>query len=108
MVFLPLHNHKTFKFPKIAQLEPISQVEHTHLKTLPSPIYIIKWVEDFLSTERADILTLKGFGEKTVDKITSIILEAEEDKQVNSINEENSELTADENSEDILEEVDSD
>ena len=48
--------------------------------------------EEFLSTERADILTLKGFGEKTVDKITAIIMEAVENQQANSAKEDNGEL----------------
>ena len=46
--------------------------------------------EEFLSTERADILTLKGFGEKTVDKITGMIMDAVECKQANSAKEDNS------------------
>ena len=62
--------------------------------------------EEFLSTERADILTLKGFGEKTVDKITGIIMEAVESKQANSTKDDDGELEADENEEPILEEVD--
>jgi N utilization substance protein A len=32
--------------------------------------------EDFLSTEQADILTLKGFGVKTIEKITSLVIDA--------------------------------
>ena len=62
--------------------------------------------EEFLSTERADILTLKGFGEKTVDKITGIIMEAVESKQANSTKDDDGELEADGNEEPILEEVD--
>ena len=62
--------------------------------------------EEFLSTERADILPLKGFGEKTVDKFTAIIMEAVENKQANSAKEDSSELEAGENEEPILEDVD--
>ena len=62
--------------------------------------------EEFLSTERADILTLKGFGEKTVDKITSIVMGAEENKQANSTKEDNGESETGENEDPILEEVD--
>ena len=32
--------------------------------------------EDFLTTERNDLLLLKGFGEKSIDKLTKIIMEA--------------------------------
>ena len=62
--------------------------------------------EEFLSTERADILTLKGFGEKTVDKITAIIMKAVENQQTNSAKEDSSELESSKDEDPVLEEVD--
>ena len=62
--------------------------------------------EEFLSTDRADILTLKGFGAKTVDKVTAIIMEAVENREPDSTKEDSGELEAGENEEPILEEVD--
>ena len=44
--------------------------------------------------------------QKTVDKITGIVMEAVENKQANSAKEDNGELEAGENEETILEEVD--
>ena len=60
--------------------------------------------EEFLSTDRADILTFKGFGAKTVDKVTAIIMEAVENKEADSIKEDSSELEPGENKEPALEE----
>ena len=52
--------------------------------------------EDFLSVERSDILSLKGFGEKTVDNISKLVMEAiaqveadQKDKESQGDNEKN-------------------
>jgi N utilization substance protein A len=62
--------------------------------------------EDYLSTERADILTLKGFGEKTVDKITAIVLEAVEQYQQKNAEKETEDSEDVDSKDSILEEVD--
>ena len=61
--------------------------------------------EDFLSTTKVDILTLKGFGEKTVDKITAIILEALAIHETKSVKDEEGEAKISDSDESILEEV---
>ena len=53
--------------------------------------------EEFLSTDRSDILTFKGFGEKTVDKVTDIIMGAVENRETNSTKDSSSELEIDGN-----------
>ncbi len=62
--------------------------------------------EDYLSTERADILTLKGFGEKTVDKITAIVMEAVEQHQQKNAEKETENSEDVDSKDSILEEVD--
>ena len=64
--------------------------------------------EDFLSTAKADILTLKGFGEKTVDKITAIILEAVAIHEAKSIEKKEGEAEVSDSGKSILEEVNKD
>ena len=55
-------------------LDEIEGISGRHIETLgKSEIYT---TEDFLNRERADILTLKGFGAKTVDKLTGLIMES--------------------------------
>ena len=55
-------------------LDEIEGISSRHIETLGKSE--IHTSEDFLNSERADILTLKGFGAKTVDKLTGIIMEA--------------------------------
>jgi N utilization substance protein A len=55
-------------------LDEIEGISSRHIETLGKSE--IHTSEDFLNTERADIFTLKGFGAKTVDKLTGIIMEA--------------------------------
>ena len=55
-------------------LDEIDDISRRHIETLgKSAIYTS---EDFLNTTKVDMLTLKGFGEKTVDKISKMILKA--------------------------------
>ena len=56
-----------------ADIDEIS-ISARHVETLAKSE--IHTSEDFLSTNRSDILTLKGLGEKTVDKITTLLLDA--------------------------------
>ena len=59
---------------EILYLDEIEGISNKYIETLgKSEIYTS---EDFLNTERTDILTFKGFGAKTVDKLTGIIMEA--------------------------------
>ena len=60
----------------IIYLDEIDGISKTYIETLgKSEIYTS---EDFLDTSKADILTLKGFGVKTVDKVSAIIEKAVE------------------------------
>ena len=63
----------------IIYLDEIDGITRKHIETLGKSA--IHTSEDFLNTTRADMLTFKGFGEKTVDKISTIILEAVEGKR---------------------------
>ena len=60
-------------------LDEINGISSKYIETLSKSE--IHTSEDFLNTTRADILTLKGFGEKTVDKLSAIIVEAVANKQ---------------------------
>ena len=55
-------------------LDEIEGISSRHIETLGKSE--IHTSEDFLNTEREDILNLKGFGAKTVDKLTGLIMEA--------------------------------
>ena len=68
-------------------LDEIKGISKKYIEVLAkSEIYTS---EDFLDTDQADILTLKGFGEKTVEKITNLILETiKENESEGSINDE--------------------
>ena len=63
----------------IIYIDEIDSISRKHIETLGKSE--IHTSEDFLKTPRADILTLKGFGEKTVDKVNGIILEAVANKK---------------------------
>ena len=87
-------------------LDEIEGIAKNHIEVLAkSEIYTS---EDFLSTTKADILTLKGFGEKTVDKITAIILGAVVIHDAKSVEKENDKIEAPDSKKSILEEVDND
>ena len=87
-------------------LDEIEGIAKNHIEVLAkSEIYTS---EDFLSTTKADILTLKGFGEKTVDKITAIILEAVAIHEAKSVDKEDGETEGSGSEESILEEVNND
>jgi len=87
-------------------LDEIEGIAKKHIEVLAkSEIYTS---EDFLSTTKADILTLKGFGEKTVDKITVIILEAVAIHEAKSVEKEKEKTEVSVSEESILEEVDHD
>ena len=58
----------------ILYLDEITGITRKYIETLGKSE--IHTSEDFQNTPREDILTLKGFGEKTVDKISAIILKA--------------------------------
>ena len=64
--------------------------------------------EDFLSTAKVDILTLKGFGEKTVDKIAAIILETVATHEAKSVEKEEGKTEVSDSEESILEKVNND
>ena len=73
-------------------LDEIEGISKKYIEVLAkSEIYTS---EEFLDTDQADILTLKGFGEKTVEKITTLILDTiSKNEANNSINgEKNKEL----------------
>ena len=73
-------------------LDEIEGISKKYIEVLAkSEIYTS---EEFLDTDQADILTLKGFGEKTVEKITTLILDTiSKNEASNSINgEKNKEL----------------
>jgi len=73
-------------------LDEIKGISKKYIEVLAkSEIYTS---EDFLDTDQADILTLKGFGEKTVEKITNLILETINEKESNGLinDEKNQEL----------------
>ena len=61
--------------------------------------------EDFLSTERVDILSFKGFGEKTIDKISAIIIEEISKKEAETKNKELEEAVESNEADSVLEEV---
>ena len=87
-------------------LDEIKGIAKNHIEVLAkSEIYTS---EDFLSTTKADILTLKGFGEKTVDKITAIILEAVAIHEAKSAEKEEGEVQVPDLEGSILEEVNKD
>ena len=87
-------------------LDEIKRIAKNHIEVLgKSEIYTS---EDFLSTTKADILTLKGFGEKTVDKITAIILEAVGNHEAKSVEKEEGNTEVSDSVESILEEVNND
>ena len=71
-------------------LDEIKGISKKYIEVLAkSEIYTS---EEFLDTDQADILTLKGFGEKTVEKITTLILEAIKENESKDIeNDDNSE-----------------
>ena len=65
--------------------------------------------EDFQNTPREDILTLKGFGEKTVDKVSAIIIEAVADRQAElKKKKEEEDVETDSTIEPVLDEVEND
>ena len=85
-------------------LDEIDGIAQKYIEVLAkSEIYTS---EDFLGNERADILTLKGFGEKTVDKITAIIMEAVEKHQAIIVEKGAGKTEGINSRESILEEVD--
>ena len=88
----------------IVYLDEINGITRKHIETLSkSEIYTS---EDFLNTTRADILTLKGFGEKTVDKISEIIVDAVASKEAELKNKQEEEnLETDSTDESVLDEV---
>ena len=66
-------------------LDEIDGISSAQIETLSkSEIYT---AEDFLSIDKNDILLLKGFGSKTVDKITILVQNAVADKEVLKNNE---------------------
>ena len=84
----------------------LRELQKKHIEVLAkSEIYTS---EDFLSTTKADILTLKGFGEKTVDKITAIILEAVANHEAKIVEKEEGKTEVSDSEESILEEVNND
>ena len=64
--------------------------------------------EDFLTTERTDILTLKGFGEKTIDKISAIIVEAVSKKEAETKSKEIEETEESNDADSVLEKMEQD
>jgi len=68
----------------ILYIDEINGISKKYIETLSKSE--IHTSEDFLGTERADILTLRGIGEKTVDKITAIIQEALSSKEAEDKN----------------------
>jgi N utilization substance protein A len=87
-------------------LDEIEGIAKNHIEVLAkSEIYTS---EDFLSTTKSDILTLKGFGEKTVDKITAIILKAVANHEANIVKKEEGKTEVSDSEESILEEVNND
>ena len=71
-------------------LDEIKGISKKYIEVLAkSEIYTS---EEFLDTDQADILTLKGFGEKTIEKITTLILESiNENESKDIVNDNNSE-----------------
>ncbi|MDP6570098.1 MAG: helix-hairpin-helix domain-containing protein, partial [Candidatus Marinimicrobia bacterium] len=64
-------------------LDEIPGISVKYIETLgKSEIYT---ATDFLNTDRADLLTLKGFGEKTVDKLITIVTNAVENQETESV-----------------------
>ena len=88
----------------IVYLDEIDAITRRHIETLSKSE--IHTSEDFLNTTKADILTLKGFGEKTIDKVSAIIVEAVANKEAelkNKIEKEN--VETDSADEPVLDEI---
>jgi len=68
----------------IVYLDEIKGISSAQIETLGKSE--IHTSEDFLSVERSDILSLKGFGEKTVDNITKLVIEAVSQNEIEAEN----------------------
>ena len=62
---------------EVIYLDEVSGISSTQLESLAS--LDIHTGEDFLNCERKDLLSLKGIGEKTIDKIYALIDNQEEE-----------------------------
>ena len=88
----------------IVYLDEIDGITRKHIETLSKSE--IHTSEDFLDTSREDIMTLKGFGEKTIDKMSSIIVEAVANKQAELKNKQKEEdVEPDSTVEPVLDEI---
>ena len=88
----------------IVYLDEIDGITRKHIETLSKSE--IHTSEDFLNTTRVDILTFKGFGEKTVDKVSAIIVEAVANKQAELKNkQEEEDVETDSTVEPVLDDV---